>query len=209
MLCNNGVWILFPLVIRRAIDDLNLGVTRHKLLTYSALLLAVAGTKAIFQFLTRWILIGISREIEFDLRNDLFTPSGAALVQLLPAHPHRRHHGARHQRPERRAHAAGPGIMYTANTVVFTAGALVFMLSISPRLTLFAFLPLPIVSIVVQYFGRKIHERFERIQAMFSDISARAQENFSGARLIRAYVQERGGDRELRTREHANTSRAA
>lgn len=85
----------------------------------------------------------------------------------------------------------GPGIMYTANTVVFTAGALAFMISISPRLTLFAFLPLPIVSIVVQYFGRKIHERFERIQAMFSDISARAQENFSGARLIRAYVQER------------------
>jgi ATP-binding cassette, subfamily B, multidrug efflux pump len=80
--------------------------------------------------------------------------------------------------------------MYTANTVVFTAGALVFMLSISPRLTLFAFAPLPIFSIVVQYFGRRIHERFERIQAMFSDISARAQENFSGARLIRAYVQE-------------------
>jgi ATP-binding cassette subfamily B multidrug efflux pump len=64
------------------------------------------------------------------------------------------------------------------------------MLSISPRLTLFAFAPLPIFSIVVQYFGRRIHERFERIQAMFSDISARAQENFSGARLIRAYVQE-------------------
>jgi ATP-binding cassette subfamily B protein len=84
----------------------------------------------------------------------------------------------------------GPGIMYTANTIVFTAGALVFMLSISPRLTLFAFAPLPIFSIVVQYFGRRIHERFERIQAMFSDISARAQENFSGARLIRAYVQE-------------------
>ena len=73
VLCNNGVWILFPLVIRRAIDDLNLGVTRDKLFTYSALLLAVAATKAIFQFLTRWILIGVSREIEFDLRNDLFT----------------------------------------------------------------------------------------------------------------------------------------
>jgi ATP-binding cassette subfamily B protein len=80
--------------------------------------------------------------------------------------------------------------MYSANTIVFTAGALVFMLSISPKLTLFAFAPLPIFSIVVQYFGARIHERFERIQAMFSDISARAQENFSGARLIRAYVQE-------------------
>src|ERR1700685_4504213 len=84
----------------------------------------------------------------------------------------------------------GPAIMYSANTIVFTAGALAFMLSISPKLTLYAFLPLPIVSITIQHFGRKIHERFERIQAMFSEISARAQENFSGARVIRAYVQE-------------------
>jgi len=96
----------------------------------------------------------------------------------------------------------GPGIMYTANTIVFTAGALVFMLSISPRLTMFAFAPLPVISIVVQYFGRRIHERFERIQAMFSDISARAQENFAGARLIRAYVQE---EAEIENFERDNT----
>jgi ATP-binding cassette subfamily B protein len=80
--------------------------------------------------------------------------------------------------------------MYSANTIVFTAGALAFMLSISPRLTLYAFLPLPIVSITIQYFGKQIHERFEKIQAMFSEISARAQENFSGARVVRAYAQE-------------------
>ena len=82
------------------------------------------------------------------------------------------------------------------------------MCRISPRLTLFAFLPLPVVSIVIQYFGRRIHERFERIQAMFSEISARAQENFSGARLIRAYVQE---EAEIDGFEKANrnTSRAA
>ena len=73
------------------------------------------------------------------------------------------------------------------------------MISISPRLTLYAFLPLPVVSIVIQYFGRRIHERFERIQAMFSDISARAQENFSGARLIRAYVQEEAEIRAFET----------
>src|SRR5207302_3878091 len=95
----------------------------------------------------------------------------------------------------------GPAIMYSANTVVFTAGALVFMLAISPKLTLYAFLPLPIASIVIQYFGRRIHERFERIQAMFSDISARAQENFSGARVIRAYVQEQA---EISAFENAN-----
>src|SRR5438445_10609758 len=84
----------------------------------------------------------------------------------------------------------GPAIMYSANTIVYTVGALSFMLAISPKLTLYAFLPLPVASIVVQYFGRQIHERFERIQAMFSDISARAQENFCGARVIRAYVRE-------------------
>ena len=72
VLLNNGIWILFPLVIRRAIDDLHSGVSRHKLLTYALLLLAVAGLKGIFQFLTRWVLIGVSRDIEFDLRNDFF-----------------------------------------------------------------------------------------------------------------------------------------
>jgi ATP-binding cassette subfamily B protein len=80
--------------------------------------------------------------------------------------------------------------MYSANTLVFTAAALWFMVHNSPKLTLYAFLPLPIVSVTIQYFGRRIHTRFERIQAMFSDISARAQENFSGARVVRAYVQE-------------------
>ena len=95
----------------------------------------------------------------------------------------------------------GPAIMYSANTLVFTAAALAFMVSISPKLTFYAFLPLPVVSVVIQYFGRRIHERFERIQAMFSDISARAQENFSGARVIRAYVQE---EAEIASFETAN-----
>ena len=68
----NGIWILFPLVLGKAADDLNSGVTRHKLLLYAGILLAIATTKGIFQFLTRWIVIGVSRDIEFDLRNDLF-----------------------------------------------------------------------------------------------------------------------------------------
>jgi ATP-binding cassette, subfamily B, multidrug efflux pump len=187
---NNGVWILFPLVLRRAIDDLRLGVNHQKLLTYSLLLLAVAAIKGIFQFLTRWIMIGISREIEFDLRNDLFQH----LESLSYSYYQRTRTGDIMARATNDLNAVrmllGPAIMYSANTIVFTAGALVFMLSISPKLTLYAFLPLPAVSIVVQYFGKLIHERFEKIQAMFSEISARAQENFSGARVIRAYVQE-------------------
>jgi ATP-binding cassette, subfamily B, multidrug efflux pump len=190
ILFHNCIWILFPQVIRRAIDDLHMGVTRHKLLTYSLLLLAIAGAKGIFQFLTRWIVIGVSREIEFDLRNDLFRH----LETLSHSYYQRTRTGDIMARATNDLNAVrmllGPAIMYSANTIVFTAGALAFMLSISPRLTLYAFLPLPAVSIIVQYFGRKIHERFERIQAMFSEISARAQENFSGVRLVRAYVQE-------------------
>jgi ATP-binding cassette, subfamily B, multidrug efflux pump len=187
---NNGVWILFPLVIRRAINDLNTGVTREKLITYSAMLLGVAIIKGIFQFLTRWVLIGISREIEFDMRNDLFRH----LESLDYSFYQRTRTGDIMAKATNDLNAVrmllGPAIMYSANTIVFTIGALVFMISISPKLTLWAFLPLPIASIIVQYFGRQIHERFERIQAMFSDISARAQENFSGVRVIRAYAQE-------------------
>ena len=190
VLFNNGIWILFPQVLRRAVNDLNSGVTRQKLLTYSLLIMAIALAKGIFQFLTRWVVIGISRDIEFDLRNDLF----AHLECLSHSYYQRNRTGDIMARATNDLNAVrmllGPAIMYSANTLVFTAGALGFMLAISPKLTLCAFLPLPITSIVIQYFGRRIHERFERIQAMFSDISARAQENFSGARVIRAYEQE-------------------
>ena len=187
---NNGVWILFPLVLRHAVDGLRAGVTREKLLIYSLELMGVAAIKGVFQYLTRWIVIGISREIEFDLRNDLFRH----LESLSYSYYQRTRTGDIMARATNDLNAVrmllGPAIMYSANTIVFTAGALVFMLSISPKLTFYAFLPLPLVSMTVQYFGKQIHERFERIQAMFSEISARAQENFSGARVIRAYVQE-------------------
>jgi ATP-binding cassette subfamily B protein len=201
VLFNNGIWILFPQVLRRAVNDLHSGVTRQKLLTYSLLIVAIALIKGIFQFLTRWVVIGISRDIEFDLRNDLF----AHLERLSYSYYQRNRTGDIMARATNDLNAVrmllGPAIMYSANTMVFTAGALGFMLAISPKLTAFAFLPLPIASIVIQYFGRRIHERFERIQAMFSDISARAQENFSGARVIRAYVQEQA---EIAAFEHAN-----
>src|ERR1700746_1826450 len=197
----NGTWILFPLVLGKAADDLHAGVTRHKLLVYAGLLLAIAVIKGIFQFLTRWVVIGVSRDIEFDLRNDLF----ARLEGLSYSYYQRHRTGDIMARATNDLNAVrmllGPAIMYSANTMGYTAGALAFMIAINPRLTLLTFLPLPAVSIVIQTFGRRIHERFERIQAMFSDISARAQENFSGARLIRAYVQE---DAEIRAFEAEN-----
>jgi ATP-binding cassette, subfamily B, multidrug efflux pump len=190
VLISNGVWILLPKVIGDAAESLEAGVTRHKLLIFALEVLVLAAIRGIFLFLTRWVVIGISRDIEFDLRNDLF----AHLEALSYSYYQRMRTGDIMARATNDLNAVrmllGPAIMYSANTLVFTAGALSFMLAISPRLTFYAFLPLPIVSVVIQSFGRRIHERFEKIQAMFSDISARAQENFSGVRVIRAYVQE-------------------
>jgi len=190
VLLNNGIWVLFPLVIGRAMDDLKAGVTRGKLAQLALQLVGITLAKGVFQFLTRWKVIGISRKIEFDLRNDLFRH----LVRLSYSYYQRTRTGDIMARLTNDLNAVrmllGPAIMYSANTLVFTAAALAFMLHISRHLTLYAFLPLPIVSIIIQYFGGRIHQRFERIQAMFSDISAQAQENFSGARVIRAYAQE-------------------
>src|SRR5438552_10266474 len=201
LLLNNAIWVFFPQVIGRAINDLNRGVTQHKIVTYSLALVAIALTKGVFQFLMRWILIGISREIEFDLRNDLFRH----LESLSYPYYQRTRTGDIMARATNDLNAVrmllGPAIMYSANSIVFTAVALFYMWGISHRLTLYAFMPLPITSIVIQYFGRLIHERFERIQAMFSDISARAQENFSGVRVLRAFAQEQP---EINAFENAN-----
>src|SRR5438874_6677634 len=201
VLFHNCIWVLFPQVIQRAVDALHGGVTRHKLLVFSLALVAITLAKGIFQFLTRWIVIGISREVEFDLRNDLFQH----LEHLSYSFYQRTRTGDIMARATNDLNAVrmllGPAIMYSANTIVFTAIALYYMWHVSHRLTLWAFAPLPITSIVIQYFGRLIHERFERIQAMFSDISARAQENFSGVRVLRAFAQEQP---EINAFENAN-----
>src|ERR1700731_3683107 len=198
---SNGAWAGLPRVIGKAAQSLEGGVTRHKLLVFTLQVLALAVVRGIFLFLTRWVVIGISRDIEFDLRNDLF----AHLETLSYSYYQGMRTGDIMARVTNDLSAVrmlmGPAIMYSANTLVFTAAALWFMVHNSPRLTLYAFLPLPIVSVTIQYFGRRINERFERIQAMFSDISARAQENFSGARVIRAYVQE---EAEIASFETAN-----
>ena len=190
-LLNNAIWIFFPLIIGIATDDLlHHGVTRRKILAYAGVLIGIALLKGVFLFYTRWILIGISRDIEFDLRNDLFLQ----LEKQSPEYYQQRRTGDIMARMTNDLSAVrmllGPAIMYSANTLLFSIGALFFLLRISPFLTLCALAPLPLASVLVQYLGRRIHERFERIQAMFSDISAQAQENFSAARLVRAFAQE-------------------
>jgi ATP-binding cassette, subfamily B, multidrug efflux pump len=197
----NAVKVLLPVVIGHAIDDMRHGITEQKIIFHALRLLIIAALSAIFLYITRQVIIGASREIEFDLRNDIF----ANLERQSPTYYHTHRTGDIMARTTNDLNAVrqllGPAIMYSANTIVFTAAALPFMYRISPKLTFFAFVPLPMASVLVQYFGARIHRRFERIQAMFSDISAKAQENFSGARLVRAFAQE---EAEIASFEAAN-----
>ena len=189
-IATNAVWVLFPLVIEKAIDGLEHGVSRGRVLVFAGLLVAIALLKGVFLYAQRWILIGISREIEFDLRNDLFRQ-----LEMQDSGFYERYRtGDIMARMTNDLNAVrmllGPALMYSANTIFFTVGALFFLLRISPYLTLVAWAPMPVASILVQYFGRKIHDRFERIQESFSEISSQAQENYSGARLVRAFARE-------------------
>jgi ATP-binding cassette, subfamily B, multidrug efflux pump len=186
----NAAKVMIPLIIGGAANDIKNGLSVAKVEHYAIRLVVVATVAAVTLYLTRQIIIGASREIEFDLRNDLF-----AYLESQPPEFFQRHRTGdimAHSTNDLNAvrQLLGPAIMYSANTIVFTAFALPFMLHISPRLTMYAFLPLPFASVLVQYFGARIHTRFERIQAMFSDISAQAEESFSAARLIRAFAQE-------------------
>ena len=197
----NVVRIILPLIVGHAIDDMKHGVTSQLIVHHALRLLLVAALSAVFLYITRQVIIGASREIEYDLRNDLF----ANLERQATSFYHTHRTGDIMARTTNDLNAVrqllGPAIMYSANCLVFTAAALPFMIHISPKLTLWAVGPLPIASVLVQSFGHRIHRRFERIQAMFSDISAKAQENFSGARLIRAFAQE---DAEIESFERAN-----
>jgi ATP-binding cassette subfamily B protein len=189
-IATNAVSVQFPQVLKAAIDDMRQGVTQRNILIFSGLLIAIALVKGFFLYCQRWILIGISREIEFDLRNDLFRH----LERQDSGFYQRYRTGDIMARLTNDLNAVrnllGPALMYSANTIFFTVGALYYVLRISPWLTLVALAPMPLASVLVQYFGSKIHDRFERIQASFSDISSQAQENYSGARLIRAFARE-------------------
>jgi ATP-binding cassette, subfamily B, multidrug efflux pump len=181
---------LVPLVVGGAIDDLRLHLSTAVIARSGLKLLGIAAVSGTFLYITRQVIIGASREIEFDLRNDMF----AHLETQPPSFFQQHRTGDIMARSTNDLNAVrqllGPAIMYSANTIVFTAAALPYMIRLSPKLTMCAFVPLPFASVLVQYFGARIHTRFERIQAMFSDISAQAEENFSGARLIRAFAQE-------------------
>jgi ATP-binding cassette subfamily B multidrug efflux pump len=183
---------MLPLVMRRGVDSLSAAFQIGSVLRFAALLVAVALLKGVFQYWMRVIIIGISRDIEFDLRNDLFRH----LVELSQDFYARFRTGDIMARSTNDLNAVrmmlGPGIMYWAETSLtfYPFGGRDGCIP-NVRLTLMALLPAPFVSLAVIFFGRRIHKRFPHIQSMFSDISSRVQENLAGVRVVRAYAQEK------------------
>jgi ATP-binding cassette, subfamily B, multidrug efflux pump len=182
--------LMGPWVLKHAVDDLNRSVTQPKLLLYAGLLVGVSLMRGLFLFLMRRIIIGASRDIEYDIRNDVF----ARLEQQPLAYYQERRTGDLMSRATNDLNAVrlmiGPAVMYTTNTVLVFVVAIILMLAIDVRLTLVAMIALPFVSIAVRYFGRAIHKRFEAIQAQLSEVSAVVQEALAGVRVVRAYRQE-------------------
>jgi len=190
LLVNTAVLVLIPYIIDLAINDLGQGTTVAKLLKYCVLLMVTVAARAVLNYYQRLILITVSRLIEFDLRNALL----ARIETLSQSFFQRFRTGDLMARSVNDLSAVrnmvGPGIMYSAQAVVLFTYVITILWHMDPVLTLIAFVPAPFVSLAVQWFGKRIHERFERIQSMFSSLATRVEENLSGLRLVRAYARE-------------------
>jgi ATP-binding cassette subfamily B multidrug efflux pump len=179
-----------PWVLRHAVDDLTVEVTHDKLWLYAGVLLGLVVFEGVFRYGMRMILIGVSRQMEYELRNEVYDH----FTRLSPRYYQDHRVGELLSRASNDMAAVrsvlGPGIMYTANTVATSVGAVTLMILISPGLTVLALIPLALVSILVRHYGRQMHDRFEEVQAQLAEMSALVQESLAGVRVVRAYAQE-------------------
>jgi ATP-binding cassette subfamily B protein len=190
VLVTNLFLLATPRVMGTAVDSLKESVTRGKLAYYGAFIIGLALCEGVFRFLMRRLIIGVSRDIEYSMRNDLFRH-----LETLPMSFYQKNRtGDLMSRVTNDLSNVrmlfGPGIMYTANTIVVSVLAIVLMLRMNWQLTLLALLPMPAVSLCVRRFGKKIHDLTEESQGRLADLSARVQESMSGIRVVKAFVQE-------------------
>jgi len=192
-----------PLLIKLAIDALTEGAALGRVAAFAGAVVGLSLLKGVFMYWMRVILVGVSRDVEYDIRNDLF----AHLTKLDGSFFARYRTGDLMARATNDLNAVrmmlGPAVMYLAETSLTLVLALGVMLAVDWRLTLWALAPAPLVSVAVAFFGRRIHDRFETIQKLYSDISSRVQESLAGIRVIRAYVQE---EAEMQRFEELNRS---
>ncbi|HEY8225979.1 MAG TPA: ABC transporter ATP-binding protein [Pyrinomonadaceae bacterium] len=182
--------LYIPLIVGRAVDENWATVSWSKLTLAAVKVLGTSLLGGVFLFLQRRILIGMSRNVEFDLRRDFY----AHLVDQPQSFFHEHRVGDLMARATNDLAAVrqlgGPMIMYTLQTVFVVVLVLPMMFYINWWLTTLLFLTMPLVSLTVKFFGQQVHVRFEKIQDFFAQIMARAQENFTGVRVVRAYAQE-------------------
>jgi ATP-binding cassette subfamily B multidrug efflux pump len=185
-----SLYLATPWVLRYAIDSLSESITQEKLVSYAVLIVGLTIGQGIFRFLMRWLMIGVSRSIEYELRQDVF----AKLEELPLSFYQKNRTGDLMSRATNDLTNVrmllGPGIMYTANTILITVFAMVLMVGIDWRLTVVALIPLPLVSFGVRQFGRRIHRLTEESQSKLADLSARVQESLAGIRVVKVFAQE-------------------
>jgi ATP-binding cassette subfamily B protein len=192
IVCTNAFLLATPWVTGKyAVDGLQESITRQKLAYYAALIVGLTIMQGVFRFFMRMLIIGVSREIEYALRNELFQH----LEDLSVSFYQKNKTGDLMSRATNDLSNVrmllGPGIMYTVNTGFVAVLAIALMLKISWQLTLFSLLPLPLVSYSVGHFGKRIHDLTEQAQAKLADLSARVQESLAGIRVVKAFVQEK------------------
>jgi ATP-binding cassette subfamily B multidrug efflux pump len=179
-----------PWILKYVVDDLRQSIERSKLPIYAALILGISTLEGFFRFWMRRILIGVSRKVEYDLRNDFL----AHVQQMSLSFLQSRSTGDIMSRATNDLNAVrsvlGPGIMYSMNTITLVVISTSILLKLNWKLTLLAYIPLALVSVTVKKFGGQIHDRFESIQAQFSNLSTKAQENISGIRVVKAFARE-------------------
>jgi ATP-binding cassette, subfamily B, multidrug efflux pump len=204
LICSNALLLATPWVTGKyAVDGLRESITRQKLLYYAALVICLTLLQGVFRFLTRMLIIGVSRDVEYTLRNELFRH-----LETLPTTFYQKN-----KTGELMSRATndlsnvrmlmGPGIMYTANTALTAVFVTALMVKINWQLTLLSLLPLPMVSYSVRHFGKRIHDLTEESQAKLADLSARVQESMAGVRVVKAFVQEK---HEIATFDEMNKS---
>ncbi|HQR45108.1 MAG TPA: ABC transporter ATP-binding protein [Thermoanaerobaculia bacterium] len=204
---STAFFLAMPRLVRRAIEALSAGVTSGRLAAAAGLIVLLAVGDAICLFFTRRLLIGASRDVEYEMRDDLF----AHLLRLPPAWYRKHRVGDLMSRAVNDLAAVrmliGPGIMQAGNTLLVGSVSVVLMFLVSPSLTFVALSVFPVVAVATKVVGQATHRRFTRIQEFWSEVSAEAQENFSAARLVRASAREAseelrfdGKNRELKER---------
>ena len=200
MMASAALFLAMPGIVRRALEALETGVTPGRLALAAGTIVLLAVGDAFAFFFTRRILIGISRDIEYEMRQDLF----AHLLRLPPTWFRKNRTGDLMSRAVNDLAAVrmllGPGIMQAANTVVVGLASVALMLRVSAKLTFIALALFPVVALATKVMGQITHRRFTKIQEFFSEISNSAQENFSGVRLVRAFAREESEERRFEER---------